>query len=477
MSLEIYEINTLNWLNELSIKHGKKINLNNIPDNEIKDIQDLGFNAVWLMGVWQRSPKALEINKNDPIFMSEVNTLLPKDRLAHLVGSAYSIKDYSLNPVLGVWQDLLDFKKLLNERNIKLILDFVPNHVALDHVWTKKYPEYFIKATDEVAASQSNNFTNIEGHNYALGRDPHYEPWVDVVQLNAFSENLRHEAASVLKNISSVADGVRCDMAMLFLNQIFSSTWGKLAGDIPNTEYWQSVISEVREVCPELIFIAEAYWHSGEKLVSLGFNYVYDKDFYDCLWSENYDFLRLYLSRPLSEQHSSLRFIENHDEPRAASHVFKVHRMAAAILVTTPGAHLFYHGQLSGKKIKMPVQLSMDSKENKNKKVSSFYRELFVAKENVGDPSNRFELLLIEPQYEDVLCWRWEYNESVFITAVNYNNRLQNFRVDLIKKPRKAELIFSTSKKIRRLVELNDDGLWISLAPHQVIILKINLYL
>ena len=64
----------------------------------------------------------------------------------------------------------------------------------------------------------------------ANGRDPYFPAWPDVAQLNAFSPSLRTAVIDTLQQIAEQCDGVRCDMAMLVMNDTFARTWGARAG-------------------------------------------------------------------------------------------------------------------------------------------------------------------------------------------------------------------------------------------------------
>src|SRR5207302_1303439 len=157
---------------------------------------------------------------------------------------------------------------------------FVPNHVAPDHPWTVEHPDRFIHDdTGEIAN----------------GRDPYFPPWPDVVQLNAFSANLRAAAADTLATIADQCDGVRCDMAMLVMNDTFERTWGARAGPRPVDDYWPSLIPQVRKTHPNFLFIAEAYWDLEFALQQQGFDYCYDKRLYDRLLHEGAESVRLHL--------------------------------------------------------------------------------------------------------------------------------------------------------------------------------------
>ena len=140
-----------------------------------------------------------------------------------------------------------------------------------------------------------------------------------MVQLNAFSQDLRDAHVATLRDIADQCDGVRCDMAMLMMNETFARTWGERVGPAPAGDYWPEVIAAVREDHPDFCFIAEAYWDLEWALQSQGFDYCYDKRLYDRLLHETAEDVRLHLTADTGYQQRLLRFVENHDEPRAAS--------------------------------------------------------------------------------------------------------------------------------------------------------------
>ena len=114
-----------------------------------------------------------------------------------------------------------------------LLLDSVPNHVALDHPWAVEHPEYFIQGTADDLAKDPGAFLKVTDHLIACGKDPYFPAWPDVLQLNAFQPGLRQAAMETVADIASQCDGMRCDMAMLLMNPIFERTWGERAGVRP----------------------------------------------------------------------------------------------------------------------------------------------------------------------------------------------------------------------------------------------------
>src|SRR5437588_2737263 len=137
----IYEINTWPWLAEVSASTGRRIHLGTVPKREWDAIADAGFDAVWLMGVWQRSPAGVAIALQNPALLDSFRSALPGFDPADVVGSPYCVRDYTVDDRLGGRSGLAEARAALASRGLGLILDFVPNHVAPDHPWTSEHPE------------------------------------------------------------------------------------------------------------------------------------------------------------------------------------------------------------------------------------------------------------------------------------------------------------------------------------------------
>jgi hypothetical protein len=228
---------------------------------------------------------------------------------------------------------------------------------------------------------------------FACGRDPFFPAWPDVLQLNAFQPRLRQAVIETLADIAEQCDGVRCDMAMLLLNQIFERTWGIRAGQRPTTEYWVDVILAIKKTHPDFLFMAEAYWDLEWGLQQQGFDYCYDKRLYDRLEHDSTENVRLHLCADLAYQEKLVRFIENHDEPRALS-VFSAQkeRAAAVTIATIPGAKLFHEGQFEGRKVRLPVFLGRRPEEPADPDLLAFYRTLLKAASSEGLREGHWQL-------------------------------------------------------------------------------------
>ena len=128
---------------------------------------------------------------------------------------------YDVDQRLGGPEGLAAARPELEKRGIRLILDLVPNHVALDHPWVTEHPEYFTQANPQEAKDEPQSFFEVNGTVFACGRDPYFPAWQDVLQLNAFHPELRQTALQAVLSITGACDGVRCDMAMLLLKLYF----------------------------------------------------------------------------------------------------------------------------------------------------------------------------------------------------------------------------------------------------------------
>ena len=244
---------------------------------------------------------------------------MPDYRPQDVVGSPYCVRAYEVDPRLGGRDGLARARAALARHGLGLILDFVPNHVAPDHPWTRTNPELFVRGTSQELEDDPGSFVAIDGSVLARGRDPYFPAWPDVVQLNAFAPALRTTVIATLRDIAEQCDGVRCDMAMLMMNDVFSRTWGARVGAPPAEDYWPTVIPAVRDAHPGFRFIAEAYWDLEWALQQQGFDFCYDKRLYDRLVAGEARQIRPHLSADRQYQQRLVRFIENHDEPRAAA--------------------------------------------------------------------------------------------------------------------------------------------------------------
>jgi len=433
----IYEINTWVWLHELKRKHHRSVTLGSVPAEEWDAVAATEAEAVWLMGVWERSPIGTRIARTLPALQTEYRKALADHSPEDVVGSPYCVHRYVVDEHLGGPQGLAQARAELASRGMRLILDFVPNHVAPDHPWVYEFPKYFILGSGEDLVGVPNDFFVADGKIIAYGRDPYFPPWTDTAQVNAFHPGVRRAVIDTISSVADQCDGIRCDMAMLVIRSIFERTWGDRAGPRPDSEYWEEVIGEVRKGHPDFLFVAEAYWDLEWELQQQGFDYCYDKRLYDRLIYDSADNIRLHLTADLSYQNKLVRFIENHDEPRAAA-VFSPEksRAAAVAVATLPGAKLFHHGQFEGRRVKLPVQLRREPEEAVDEDLLAFYKGLLkvirapVFKEGdwslcerSGWPDNT--------SYVNLVAWCWRKGQERFLVVINASHTRSQGRIQL----------------------------------------------
>ncbi len=422
----IYEINTAVWLGDLHRQLGRPVDLSTVPADEWDRLAALRVDAVWLMGVWQRSPTGLAIVNSNPGLVSSLRATLPDLQPDDVIGSPYCVRGYELEPRLGGPGALAAARAELAARRLGLILDYVPNHVAPDHPWTIEHADYFIRGSAaEIQANPAAYLQTAVGI-LANGKDPYFAPWPDVVQLNAFSPGLRGAVIDTLVSIGEQCDGVRCDMAMLMTNEVFARTWGDRPGAPPVDDYWPRTIAAVRAKHPDLAFIAEAYWDMEWTLQQQGFDFCYDKRLYDRLVGERAQSVRAHLQAARAYQERLVRFIENHDEPRAAdTFTPEKGRAAAVVMSTLQGARLYHAGQLDGLRTHIPVFLARGPTQPADHELRAFYDRLLSAVAESGLRSGDWQLCectgwLDNHSADQLLAWCWRENGQRRLVVVNF---------------------------------------------------------
>ena len=479
----IYEINTWVWLHELSEQARCPITLFNVPKKQWDAIAEYGFDAVWLMGVWERSPAGIAISLRNDGLMAEFHRLLPDFRPEDNVGSAYCIRDYRVDLRLGGPEGLAEARKQLADRGMRLILDFVPNHVAPDHRWATDHPDYFIQGSSDDLSNHPNGFIRVGEHVLACGRDPYFPAWSDVLQVNAFNDDLRKAAIETVLSIAGQCDGMRCDMAMLLLNHVFDQTWGVRAGTMPQTEYWRDLIGAVKLQFPDVLFIAEAYWDLEWELQQQGFDFCYDKRLYDRLEHGSGEDIRLHLCADHAYQEKLIRFIENHDEPRAAATFSASKARAAAVTVSTlQGAALFHDGQFEGRRTKLPVFLRRRSQEPIDVGLQEFYKALLRILQH--DDFQRGQWQLCDrtgwpdnQSYLNLVAWSLVHERSCHLMVVNLSDISSQGRIRLPSSALRGGQWRMTDELSGIVYErdgaaIRQDGLYVDLNPWHFHILR-----
>src|SRR6202022_490516 len=255
----LFQINTRVWLQRLSREAGKRVTLADIDDATLDGFAEQGFDWIWLLSVWQTGSAGRAVSRSNPQWHAEFQAVLPDLTEDDICGSGFAITGYNVSEALGREAALAQFRESLARRGIKLLLDFVPNHTAPDHPWVRAHPDYYIEGSGEVLADAPGNYLRLDTDRgpriLAYGRDPNFPGWPDTLQLNYANPELQRARIDELIAIAGKCDGVRCDMAMLLLPQIFERTWG-----ITPEPFWPKATAAVHAKYPAFTFMAEVYW-------------------------------------------------------------------------------------------------------------------------------------------------------------------------------------------------------------------------
>src|SRR3954454_16858392 len=433
----VYEIDTAVWLRRLTGDRERALALDEVPGAEWDALAALPVDAVWLMGVWERSPAGLEIARANPDLDAGNRAALPDLRAEDVIGSPYCVRDYTVDARFGGPDALAAARAALAARGLGLILDYVPNHVAPDHPWTATRPDVFVRGGEDELREHPEAFLRTAAGVLAKGRDPYFAPWPDVVHLDAFAPALRDAAAETLIAIAGQCDGGRCDMAMLMCNDVFARRWGERAGPAPAEEYWPALIRRVRAAHPDLLFIAEAYWDMEWTLQRQGFDLCYDKRLYDRLAHESAESVRGHLQADAAYQEGLLRFIENHDEPRAAATFAPGQERAAALAISTLcGARMYHDGQFEGSRTHVPVFLGRGPDEPVDADLRAFYERLLRAVADSGLRDGEWSLCEVHgwadnDSHRRLAAWCWATADARHLVVVNLSDAPAQARVEL----------------------------------------------
>jgi hypothetical protein len=423
----LYQINTRVWLTELSRTLGRPVTLDDIPDAELDRLAELGFDWIWLLSVWQTGPGAQQVSRTNADWRREFQETLPDLGEEDIAGSGFAITGYTAHQNLGGDAALSRLRERLRKRGLKLMLDFVPNHMGLDHPWLEDHPDYFIPGTEHDLTNAPQNYIRVKRRDdeliLAYGRDPYFSGWPDTLQLNYANPATQDAMMGELVKIAGQCDGLRCDMAMLVLPDVFQRTWGRRA-----PLFWPTATQRVRERVPGFLFMAEVYWDMEWRLQQQGFDYAYDKRLYDRLREGHARAVREHFLAGLDYQNRLARFLENHDEPRAAATFSpEVHRAAAVITFLSPGLRFFHQGQIEGRKKRISPHLVRGPQEPVDEKLVQFYDRLLAVLQRPAIRDGQWQLLECTPGWEGnwtndcFLVFAWQGpNGEVLLVAVNY---------------------------------------------------------
>jgi len=177
-----------------------------------------------------------------------------------------------------------------------------------------------------------------------------------------------------------------------------------------------------------LLAVPEVYWDLEWTLQQQGFDYTYDKRLYDRLREQHARPVREHFWAELDYQNKSARFLENHDEPRAAS-IFRldVHQAVAILTFLCPGLRFFHQGQFEGFKHHISVHLQRGPNELTDAAIQTFYQKLLACLRISAIRQGDWQLVECYPAWHDnwsaddfiAFCWRGKDGKR-FLIIVNY---------------------------------------------------------
>jgi len=355
---------------------GADATLDALDDSQLDQLVPAGVDWLYLLGVWQTGAAGRDVSRRQPDIRRGCEEALPDLREEDICGSCFAVSGYRVHERLGGDEALARLRARLADRGVALMLDFVPNHTAPDHPWATQHPDRYIEGTDADLAASPANWTKVATATgdriLAYGRDPYFPGWPDTLQLDYSAPEVRAAMTDTLVAAATHGDGLRCDMAMLLLPDVFERTWGRTM-----EPFWPDALRTVRNEYAGFTFMAEVYWDREYDLQQQGFDATYDKRLYDRLAGDPGAVLG-HLHADDDYQARSARFLENHDEPRAATTFGDGdrHRAAAVVTYLVPGLRFFEDGQREARRIHVPVHLCRAPVEPGRTELLDFYDRL-----------------------------------------------------------------------------------------------------
>jgi glycosidase len=482
----LFQLNTRVRLTALSREINRRATLDDLPDAELDGLAERGVDWVWLLSVWQTGLVGRGVSRSHPEWREEFKRTLPDLTEEDIAGSGFAITGYTVHRDLGGDEALARLRDRLSARGLRLMLDFVANHTGLDHPWVQDHPDYYVRGTEADLARAPADYLKVRSGQgetiLAHGRDPYFPGWPDTLQLNYGNPAVQEAMTGTLAKIAGQSDGVRCDMAMLVLPDVFERTWG-----ISMPPFWPSAVQHTRDRHAGFCFMAEVYWDLEWTLQQQGFDYTYDKRLYDRLREGHVGPVREHFRAGSDYQDKLARFLENHDEPRAAATFPRhVHRAAAVITYLAPGLRFFHEGQFEGRTVRISPHLVRGPVEPIDRDLQSFYTRLLAVVRQPVVRGGRWQLLELVPAWDGNWTWdaivafAWEALDGTrLIVAVNFSDHQSQCYLrlpfaDLAGSWWRLDNQLGSGLYERDGTELQTKGLYLDMAPWETFVYSLK---
>ena len=244
---------------------------------------------------------------------------------------------------------------------------------------------------------------------------------------------------------------------------------------MPEQEYWTEVIGAVRADHPDFVFAAEAYWDLEWDLQQLGFDYCYDKRLYDRLIHDGPDAIRGHLHADLDYQRRLVRFLENHDEPRAATEFAPAKERAAAVVIATlPGATHVARRAVRGLACAAAGVPRPAAGRTGRRGAAPLPPRADRGRRRTGDAAH-WELCEAsgwpeDSSYTQLLAWSWIDDEQRSLVVINFADAPAAAHIhppwdDLAERTWRLDDLLSDQAFVRDGADLARDGLYVQLPP------------
>ena len=370
---QVYELNARTWRTERSQELGREATLDDLDYGYLDHLVESGFTWLYLFGVWPSGPLVRQHALDDAELRRQLNGVLPDFTDDDIAGSPTAIAGYGVKPELGGDEALARLRQRARASGLSLMLDFVPNHVGLDHAWAAERPELLVRGGEDDLRRDPHAWIRLHGHIFAHGRDPNFPAWRDTLQIDYANPAAQEAVIRACSGVASTCDGLRCEEAMLLLPDVFHSTWGR-----DMQPFWRRCTDTVRAEHPGTLFLAEVYWNKEYELQQQGFDFTYDKTLYDRLLTDHAESIRGHLRAAGDYQKHSVRFLENDGEQRAAATFASIDHHRGALFLTgmVPGMLLCHYGQEDGRRMQSPHRSRRRPPEEGSPFHRRAYREL-----------------------------------------------------------------------------------------------------